>query len=347
MLSLPFLSNDLILSPMDGYSDLPFRSLCRELGSAMSYTEFINALDILQGHPHIHEKLAYLPQERPLVYQLFDNDPDRLLEAALRLIPAGQFPSPAPTGAAISLGEHGCLPTLSTVQFGQPDIIDINLGCSAKNVSGRGAGAGLLKTPAKVAAIFHKLTRALPVPVTAKMRLGWDDNSRNYLEVAKILEDNGAAAIAVHGRTKQQGYHGRADWDAIAAVRQAVSIPVYANGDVRSVVDIERIQAHTGCSAVLIGRGAIGNPWIFARLDRQDVTPERVHTTLLTHLDRMLAFHGARGLILFRKHAERYLRPYNPPPELRYGLLTTTSVEAFRRLVDEAIATIEIPDAQV
>jgi tRNA-dihydrouridine synthase B len=318
MSPFPSPPNDLILSPMDGYSDLPFRSICRELGSAMSYTEFINALDILNGHPYIAEKLAYLPAERPVVYQLFDNEPNRLLEAALRLMPLRPADYPG-------------------AQIGQPDIIDINLGCSAKNVSSRGAGAGLLKTPAKIAEIFRKLTHALPVPVTAKMRLGWDETSRNYLEVAKILEENGAAAIAVHGRTKQQSYHGQADWDAISAVRQAVSIPVYANGDVRSVADIERLKAHTGCPAMLIGRGAIGNPWIFARLDRENVPPKQVRATLLTHLERMLTFHGQRGLVLFRKHAERYLRPYQPSSELRQRLLTTQSPDEFRQLVDAVI----------
>jgi nifR3 family TIM-barrel protein len=303
---------------MDGYSDLPFRSICRELGSAVSYTEFINALDILQGHPYIHEKLTYLPAERPVVYQLFDNEPDRLLEAALRLIPAGTADYPG-------------------AQIGQPDVIDINLGCSAKNVSARGAGAGLLKTPAKIAEIFQKLTHALPVPVTAKMRIGWDDASRNYLEVAKILEENGAAAIAVHGRTRQQSYRGEADWDAIAEVRQAVSIPVFANGDVRSVADIERLKAHTGCPAVLIGRAAVGNPWIFARLDRENVPPEQVLATLYTHLERMLTFHGPRGLVLLRKHAERYLRPYTIAPDLRQRIFTTPSPEEFRQMVDEVI----------
>jgi nifR3 family TIM-barrel protein len=332
---------------MDGYSGLPFRSICRELGSAMSYTEFINALDILQGHPYIHEKMVYLPSERPVVYQLFDNDADRLLEAALRLLPAAQASLPASMRTRMSMPQGGqaSLPAfvrtgISAPQIGAPDIIDINLGCSAKNVSGRGAGAGLLKTPAKIAEIFQKLTKALPVPVTAKIRLGWDDASRNYLEVAKILEDNGAAAIAVHGRTRQQSYRGEADWDAIAEVRQAVHIPVYANGDVRSVADIDRLLAHTGCPAVLIGRGAIGNPWIFARLDRQNVQPEQVRATLHTHLDRMLTFHGQRGLVLFRKHAERYLRPYAIPPELRQRLLTTPSVEEFRQQVDEVIMSV-------
>ena len=299
---------DLILAPMDGYSDQPYRSICRELGSAVSYTEFVNALDILQGHPYVHEKLKYLPEERPVIFQLFDSDPDRLLEVALRL------------------------------QELEPDGIDINLGCSARNVSGRGAGAGLLKTPHKIALIFQKLVSALSLPVTAKIRLGWDEKSRNYLQVARLLEENGAAALAVHGRTKAQGYGGQADWEAIAAVRQAVSIPVIANGDVRTTADIARIKAQTGCAAVMIGRAAIGNPWIFSRLDRQDAPPELVRATMERHLERMLAFYGsAHGLVWFRKHAERYLRPYALPVALRQQLLTADRLEDFWALVERSL----------
>ncbi|RPJ48007.1 MAG: tRNA-dihydrouridine synthase family protein, partial [Chloroflexi bacterium] len=197
---------DLILSPMDGYSDLPFRALARSLGSAMSYTEFISAIDVTGGrHPHMERKLKYLESERPVVFQIFDDDPDRLVRAALKLRPRN------------------------------PDIIDINMGCSAKCVSGRGAGAGLLRTPEKIAQIFSRLTRELDIPITGKIRLGWDDTSRNYLDTARIIEDNGGSLIAVHGRTKAQGYTGTADWDAIAEVRQAVSVPVIANGDVKTV----------------------------------------------------------------------------------------------------------------
>jgi tRNA-dihydrouridine synthase B len=299
---------DVILSPMDGYSDQPFRSLCRELGSAMSYTEFINALDILQGPPYIEEKLAFSPAERPIVFQLFDNDPDRLLEVALRV-----------------------------QEFG-PDIIDINIGCAARNVAGRGAGAGLLRTPEKIVAIFQKLTHALETPVTAKIRLGWDVDSRNYIQVARIVEENGGALIAVHGRTRQQGYQGRADWNAIAEVVQAVSIPVIGNGDVRTVGDIERIKAFTGCRAVMIGRAAVGNPWIFSRLEREQVTPEQAHSTMLNHLERMCVFYGPqRGLVLFRKHAARYLRPYTLPRELYLRLVTTDQVEEFVSLLNQAL----------
>lgn len=294
---------DLILSPMDGYSDLPFRSLARSLGSAMSYTEFINAIEVVYGHPHLEEKLAYQVGERPVVFQIFDDDPDRLIKAALIL------------------------------RKRNPDIIDINMGCSARCVSGRGAGAGLLRTPEKIAMIFSRLTKELDIPVTGKIRLGWDDASRNYLEIARIIEENGGQLIAVHGRTKAQAYGGQADWDAIAEVRQAVSIPVIANGDVKTVADIERIKSHTGCSAVMIARSAIHNPWIFARLDRDEVPTELFSDTLIRHLDSMIDFYGPqRGIVLFRKYASRYLTPYQMEGELRQSLMTSETREEFLRL---------------
>jgi tRNA-dihydrouridine synthase B len=299
---------DLILSPMDGYSDLPFRSLARRLGSAMSYTEFINAIDVLLGHPHLENKLTFREDERPVVYQVFDDDPDRLVKAVLKLRPRG------------------------------PDIIDINMGCSARCVSGRGAGAGLLRTPEKIARIFSELTRALDIPVTGKIRLGWDRHSRNFLQIARIIEENGGQLIAVHGRTREQSYGGHADWDAIAAVKQAVSIPVVANGDVKTVDDIDRIKAHTGCEAVMIARAAIGNPWIFSRIERSQVSPELLRATMLEHLETSLSFYGPeRGLVLFRKYAVRYLAPCNVGGELRRTLLTTTEKADFLKLLDQAL----------
>ena len=299
---------DLILAPMDGFSDLPFRSICRELGSAMSYTGFINTLDILQGHPRVAQKLAFLPEERPVVFQIFDSDPDRLLEVALRLQKLG------------------------------PDRLDINMGCSVNCVSGRGAGAGLLRTPQKIAHIFRSLSQALTVPVSGKIRLGWDDDGRNYLLVARIIEENGGSLIAVHARTKVQGYAGLADWDAIAEIKQAVSIPVIGNGDVHTVADIERLQTHTGCDAVMIGRAAIGNPWIFSRLDRQQVPLDQVRAILLKHLERMSFFYGSElGLVLFRKHASRYLSPLPLTKEQRLRLLTAESRVEFLKLLDSTL----------
>lgn len=299
---------DLILSPMDGYSDQPFRSLARRLGSAMSYTEFLNAIDILYGHPHLENKLAFLEQERPVVYQVFDDDPERLLKAVLKLRPRN------------------------------PDIIDVNMGCSARCVSGRGAGAGLLRTPQKIAQIFHDLTHAVDIPITGKIRLGWDDKSRNYLEIAKIIEDNGGSLIAVHGRTRRQGYGGQADWDAIAEVKRKVSIPVIANGDVKTVEDIARIKAHTGCDGVMIARAAIGNPWIFSRINREHVPVELVRSTMLEHLESSLSFYGPEhGLILFRKYANRYLAPCGMSVEVRQALLTAQDKDKFLSLLDRVL----------
>ncbi len=298
--------SDAILSPMDGFSDLPFRAMCRQFGSGMSYTEFVNAIDVLNDAPQLSLRLRYAEDERPIVFQLFDDEPDRLLKAALIL------------------------------RERDPDILDINMGCSAKTVAGRGAGAGLLKTPEKIAEIFSRLTKTLDIPVTGKIRLGWDEDSLNHIEVAKIIEDNGGALVAVHGRTKAQSYGGNANWDAIAEVRQAVSIPVLGNGDVRTVADIAHIKAHTGCDGVMIGRAAIGNPWIFSGLDREQVSPEQVRETMLSHLEGMLGFYGAeQGLVLFRKHIKRYIAPYGLDRGQRERFLTSRTAEEFVNLLED------------
>lgn len=294
-----------VLSPMDGFSDLPFRSLARRLGSAMSYTEFVNAIDVVNGHPHLEERLTYSEAERPVVFQIFDDDPARLLRAALQL------------------------------RQRDPDIIDINMGCSAKCVSGRGAGAGLLREPEKIAQIFRALSTELDIPVTGKIRLGWDDDTLNYLDVAHIVEDNGGQLLAVHGRTKQQAYRGEANWDAIADIKAALRIPVVGNGDVRAVADIARMRAYTGCDAVMIARGAIGNPWIFSGLDREQVSAAQVRETMLAHLEAMLDFYGeARGLVLFRKHAAKYISPYGLTAAQRKRMLTCEVAEDFVGLLD-------------
>lgn len=294
---------DLILAPMDGITDSPFRCLARRFGSSLSYTEFINAIDVIHWHPHLDERLVFREEERPLVLQLLDNDPDRLEYA---------------TGYLLKY---------------RPDILDVNLGCCAKSVSGRGAGAGLLRDPIKVAEIIHRLSR-FNIPITAKIRLGWDDTNRNYLEIAKVVEENGGKLLAVHARTRQQTYTGQADWDAIAEVKQAVGIPVIGNGDVRTITDIETIKKHTGCDGVMIARAALGNPWIFSRIDRQSIAPAEVLRVMLDHLSDMLAFYGAeRGLTYFRKHTVAYLHPYSLSSEIRTRLLTCPDPADFIHLL--------------
>jgi nifR3 family TIM-barrel protein len=296
---------DLILSPMAGFSDLPYRLICREYGSAMSYTEFVSADGILYENERTFQMLAYDPTERPVTFQIFGNDETLLEEAARRIEPLG------------------------------PDIIDINMGCSVKKVSGRGAGAGLLRDPAKIGRIFARLTKALSAPVTGKIRLGWDEDSLNYLEVARIMEDNGASLLAVHGRTKAQAYQGVANWDAIAEIKQAVTIPVIGNGDVSCVADIARIKQHTGCDAVMIARAAIGNPWIFQRRDIHEVTLAQKARLIQRHLELMLDFYGPdRGLILFRKHIVKYVRGLAHMAKVKQQLITCTQPEEFIALMN-------------
>lgn len=298
-----------ILSPMDGFSDLPFRLICRELGSALSYTEFANVDELAatrRRDAKCWRKLEFDASERPMTFQIYGHEVDRIVTVAMRL----QDLEPG------------------------PDIIDINMGCYVKNISERGAGSGMLRCPDKMATLFKRLSSTLRLPVTGKIRLGWDDVSRNYVENAKRLEDNGASLIAVHGRTKAQGYTGSADWDAIAEVRQAVTIPVIGNGDVKTVADIARLQAHTGCDGVMIGRAAIGNPWIFAGKDREQVTLGEKIALMRRHLALNLEFYGPRaGLVLFRKHAAKYIHGLPNEAELRVPLLTANTVDEFDAII--------------
>ena len=299
---------DLILAPMAGFSDLPYRSICRSLGSSMSYTEFVNVDELSKGRngsPRARQKLCYQVKERPVVFQIYGHDVDRIVSVAQNLQDLG------------------------------PDIIDINMGCYVKKIAERGAGAGMLRNPNIIAHLMERLVKTLDIPVTAKIRLGWDDNSRNYMEVARALEDHGASLVAIHGRTRSQAYSGEADWDAIAEIKQSLSVPVVGNGDVRTVTDIDKIKAHTGCDAVMIGRAVIGNPWILQRRDRQEVTlPDRMEL-VRRHLALNLKFYGVeKGLVLFRKHVARYIE--DTPArvrKIRVPLLTCERVSDFENLL--------------
>jgi nifR3 family TIM-barrel protein len=249
----------------------------------------------LHDNPRTLQALFFAPTERPVAIQIFGGDEDEIDQAARQVEQLGA------------------------------DIVDVNLGCSAPKVIKRGAGAGLLKEPAKIGRIVARLTRAVAIPVTAKIRLGWDADSRNYMEIAHILQDSGAALVAVHGRLQSQNYDACANWDAIAHVKQALHIPVIGNGDVRTVADIERIKRHTSCDGVMIGRAAIGNPWIFQRRDLAQVSLEERFAMVYRHLDLMTTFYGAdRAPLLFRKHALKYLRGLPNVAALRANVLART-----------------------
>jgi tRNA-dihydrouridine synthase B len=278
----------IILAPMDGYTDLPFRSLCRQMGSSISISEFINGIDIINGHPHLKTKLAFSEHEHPFAYQIFDDNPERLLKTA------------------------------QILRAHNPDYIDINMGCSARNVSNRGAGAGLLKDPRKIGLIVSNIVKLIDLPITAKIRLGWDANTQNYLEVARILQESGVSAIAVHARTRKQEYSGSANWEAIGQIKDTVRIPVIGNGDVKNIEDANRMIKETKCDGVMIGRAAIGNPWVFSSAFEKPISNLERLRVMTQHSQLMTDFYGPKiGMILFRKHLTRYLFQFLVTPEIR------------------------------
>ena len=296
-----------ILAPMAGYSDVPYRAICRAFGSAMQYTEFV-AVEMLQSDKRnsYWRLLDRKPDESPMVFQIFGSDAGKILNAAQRI-----------------------------EQWG-PDIIDINMGCSTRKVSGRGAGVGMMRDPRLVAETFRLLTQHLSCPVTGKIRLGWEDR-RNYLEIGRIMADNGAALIAIHPRTKEQKYGGEADWSAIAALKQAVDVPVIGNGDVTESVHAAEMMAATGCDGVMIGRGAMGNPWIFAGIHRANLAFPEIAQTIRRHLAEMVAYYGEKhGLLKFRKHVSQYLGEIDALADLLPPLLLAHNVPAFLALLAEA-----------
>ncbi len=297
---------DAILAPMMGFSDLPYRSLCREMGSAISYTEFARAEGLIHNMRRVSEKLIYKEEERPIAFQIYTHDIDYMINAALK------------------------------IQELHPDFIDINMGCPTKAIANSGAGVGMMRTPIKVARLFKRLSKALDVPVTAKIRMGWDD-CINYPLIAKIIEENGGSLIAIHGRTREGGRERDADWDAIGEVKRLVKIPVIGNGDVKTVSDIEKMKKHTACDGVMIGRAAIGNPWIFSGKDRELITFETLFQVMSKHLERNILFYGEKlGIHLFRKHVVQYLAPLKTTRRYRRALLTKENKADFLTLLAQA-----------
>ena len=311
-----FLVNDLkikgnlVLAPMDGYTDWPFRSICRELGSSISYTEFVKAEDVLQRPHYIKDKIHFTEDERPVFIQIYGNRADSLLKAALIL------------------------------QKIEPDAIDINMGCPNRSIAGRGAGAGLMRTPLKVARIVKSFSRSLDLPITAKIRLGWKD-CQNGMLLSQIIEEFGGSLVAVHARSKEQGHEGKPDLKALAEIKDRLQIPVLGNGGIRQADDIENMISTTGCDGVMIGRGAVQNPWIFSGRNRHEVKPVEVQDLMLEHLDRSLSFYGPTdGLVLFRKFAAEYLKPYSLEREPRRELLMEVDAGKFKKLVREVFKSI-------
>ena len=223
----------MILGPMAGVTDLPFRLLCREMGAALAYTEMVSAKAVLYKNKNTNELLRTCEADSPLGLQLFGSEPETVAQAA------------------------------SILEEGPWQIIDINMGCPVPKVVGNGEGSALMKDPRLAGQIVEAVAGAVKKPVTVKIRKGFDDEHVNAPEMAHILQESGASAVTVHGRTRQQFYHGQADWSVIAAVKAAVNIPVIGNGDVASREDAARMRRETGCDGVMVARAACGNPWVF------------------------------------------------------------------------------------
>lgn len=306
------LKNNLILAPMAGVTDLPFRLLCKEQGAGLLCMEMVSAKAIYFNNKNTEELLTIDDREPPVSLQLFGSDPDIISEMAKK------------------------------IENRPFSILDINMGCPVPKVAGNGEGSALMKNPKLVEEIVSKTAKAIKKPVTVKIRKGFDDEHINAVEIARIAESAGAAAVAVHGRTREQYYSGKADWDIIRQVKEAVKIPVIGNGDVTSPEAARQLMETTGCDGIMIGRGAQGNPWIFRQIlhwmetGEEEPKPdlEEVKAMILRHARILVEYKGAyTGIREMRKHVAWYTAGYPNSAKLRARVNEIESLEVLEHLI--------------
>ena len=310
------LSNPYILAPMAGVTDLPFRLLCKEQGAGLLCMEMISAKAIQYNNKNTKALLEIHPEEEPVSLQLFGSDPEVISEIAKRI---------------------------EELPFA---ILDINMGCPVPKIVRNGEGSALMNQPKLVHEIVEKTVKAIRKPVTVKIRKGFNDESINAVEIAKIIEDAGAAAVAVHGRTREQYYSGKADWDIIRQVKEAVSIPVIGNGDVVSGESALAMMRETGCDGVMIGRGAQGNPWIFSELREYEKTGkmpkrpsnEELKEMMLRHARLQMQYKGDYlGIREMRKHVAWYTTGLPNSAKLRGEINAVESYEELEELLNNKL----------
>ena len=310
------LENNVILAPMAGVTDLPFRVLCREQGAGCVVTEMVSAKAVLYNNKNTRELLQIDPAERPAAVQLFGSEPDIMAEIAARL------------------------------EEGPYDYIDVNMGCPVPKIVNNGEGSALMKNPERAKEVLTAMVKAVKKPVTVKFRKGFNDLSVNAVEFAKMAESCGVAAVAVHGRTREQYYSGKADWDIIRQVKETVRIPVIGNGDIFTPEDAGRMLKETGCDGIMVARGAKGNPWLFGRINHYLDTGEVLPGPSMAEIKAMILRHG-RMLVQFkgegvamremRGHMAWYTKGMPHSATLRNEINQVETLEGFVELLDRKI----------